>query len=244
MKNLIKWEMKQTFKSKAFWGIGCTFILGTLIFSLIPIIDGGRSNNELFLSIFSNFNSLILLIIGIYAGMRITGDLEDRKIQAAVMAGNSRFSVVATKLFVFSLSVAIFTLLSTTINSLVLFLIKGSIGIDTNFFREVIMRTICFSLVEISFASICFFLSTLVKNIGAAITINLITLVALNSIGQSLIGKEWAAGFIKFTPVGQTFLIIADASTKNIINSLIASILGITLVLILSYIKFRKQELK
>lgn len=244
MKNLMKWEMQQTFKSKAFWGIGSTFILGTLIFLIISIIEGGRSNNELFLSTFSNFNSLVLLIIGIYAGMRITGDLEDRKIQAAVMAGNSRFNVVATKLFVFSLSVALFTLLSITINSLVLFLIKGSIGVGTNFFREVIMRTICFSLVETSFASICFFFSTLFKNIGAAITVNLLSLIVLNSVGQSLIGKEWAAGFIKFTPVGQTVLTIIDVSTKNIINSLIASFLGITLVLILSYMKFKKQELK
>lgn len=243
MKNLLKWEMKQTLKSKAFWGIGLALILGTVLFLSIAITEGKYSGLELFLHSCSDFNSLILLFIGIYAGIIITGAFEERRVQASVMAGNSRFNIIISKLLSFALSIFVYCICTLSICILIISLTKG-FGSDINIFKDIIVRTLAYSFVEVSFASICFFLSMLAKNLGAAITINLIALLALNSLTQSIIGKECALSFMKLTPAGQTFLLVADGSTKNILISIVASLLGLLVVIILSYVKFRKEELK
>lgn len=244
MKNLLKWELKQTVQSKAFWGFGITLTLINTIFLFITLIDGGLKGFELFMQGCSDYNSFILLFIGIFAGVHVAGAFEERRIQAAVIAGNSRFNILAVKLFSYSLSVAVFSICAMGAD-LVISLItnKGGTFVD-DFFREVVLRIVVYTLVEVSFVSICFFLSMLVKNLGAAIGVNLVSMLVLNSVGQMLISKEWAVSFMKFTPLGQTFLLLGDASTKNLIVSVVSSILGLAVAVMLSYIKFRKEELK
>ena len=106
------------------------------------------------------------------------------------------------------------------------------------------MRIALYPLVEVSFSSVCFFLSMMVKNLGASVMVNLVALLGLNSLVQPLIGKEWAEGIIKYTPVGQTFMLLADASTKNLIVSAAVSLLGLAVTMVLSFVKFRNEELK
>lgn len=244
MKNLLKWEFKQTFQSKTFWGIGITITLTNILFLMIAFMDEGRSGFELFLQGCSDFNSLLLLFIGIYAGIHVTGAFEGRKIQLAVMAGNSRFNILAVKLLSFSLSVGAFGVSAIGASLVFGLLTEGNEMLGNDFFREVVLRMVTYTLVEISFVSICFFLAMLVKNLGVAIVVNLVSMLALNAIGQILISKEWAVDFMKFTPLGQTFLLLGDASSNNLIISAVASLLGIGVIMALSYIKFRKEELK
>jgi len=47
MKNLLKWELRQTFQSKAFWAFGITFTLMNIIFLIITSIDGELRGFEL-----------------------------------------------------------------------------------------------------------------------------------------------------------------------------------------------------
>ena len=120
---------------------------------------------------------------------------------------------------------------------------EGVIFVD-GFFREVVLRIVVYTLVEVAFVSICFFLSMLVKSLGAAIGVNLVSMLVLNIVGQMLVSKEWAVNFMKCTPLEQTFMLLVDASTKNLIVSVAASVLGLAVTVTLSYIKFRKEELK
>jgi ABC-type transport system involved in multi-copper enzyme maturation permease subunit len=120
---------------------------------------------------------------------------------------------------------------------------EGAIFVD-DFFREVVLRIVAYTLVEVAFVSACFFLSMLVKSLGAAIAVNLVSMLMLNFLGQILISEEWAVDFMRFTPLGQTFLLLADVSNKNLIVSVVASVIGLIVVLGLSYMKFRKEELK
>ncbi|MBQ7832231.1 MAG: hypothetical protein IJ336_01475, partial [Lachnospiraceae bacterium] len=106
------------------------------------------------------------------------------------------------------------------------------------------LRIVAYTFVEISFVSICFFLSMSVKSLGAAITVNLITMLVLNMVGQMLICKESLVDFMKFTPLGQTFILLGDASTNNLLTSFVASVLGIGVIMALSYARFRREELK
>lgn len=244
MRNLLKWELKQTFQSKAFWGFGITLTLMNTIFLVITSIEGELRGFELFMQGCSDYNSFILLFIGIFAGIHVAGAFEERKIQAAVMAGNSRFNILAVKLFSYSLSVAAFSICAMGTSLIVGVLTNEGVTFVDDFFREVVLRIAAYTLVEISFVSICFFLSMLVKNLGAAIGVNLVSMLVLNSVGQMLISKEWAVNFMKFTPLGQTFLLLGDASTKNLIVSVVASVLGLAVTVTLSYIKLKKEELK
>lgn len=242
--NLLKWELKQTFQSKAFWGFGITLTLMNIIFLFITSIDGELRGFELFMQGCSDYNSFILLFIGIFAGIHVAGAFEERKIQAAVMAGNSRFNILAVKLFSYSLSVAAFSICAMGASLIVGVLTNEGVTFVDDFFMKVVLRIVAYTLVEVAFVSICFFLSMLVKNLGAAIGVNLVSMLVLNSVGQMLISKEWAVNFMKFTPLGQTFLLLGDASTKNLIVSIVASVLGLAVTVMLSYIKFRKEELK
>lgn len=244
MKNLLKWELRQTFQSKVFWAFGITFTLMNIIFLIITSIDGELRGFELFMQGCSDYNSFILLFIGIFAGIHVAGAFEERKIQAAVMAGNSRFNILAVKLFSYSLSVAAFSICAMGASLIGGVLTNEGVTFVDDFFREVVLRIVAYTLVEVAFVSICFFLSMLVKSLGAAIGVNLVSMLVLNIVGQMLISKEWAVNFMKFTPLGQTFMLLVDASTKNFIVSVAASVLGLAVTVTLSYIKFRKQELK
>ncbi len=244
MKNLFRWEMKHALSSKAFPGIGLALTAITVLLLLAPLCEDKYTGFDIFLQGCNNFNSLLLFFIGIYSGIHVTGAFEERRLQAAVMAGNSRFSILLSKLISFSLSVAMFCIAAVTASAVLAFSVKGMNGFENCFFRDVIARTVAYTLVEVSFASICFFLSMLAKNLGSAIAVNFVALLGANSLAQELITKEWAVGFMKFTPAGQTFMLLADAGTENLIVSAVASLLGLALTIAVSYIKFRKEELK
>ncbi len=244
MKNLLKWEAKQTFSSKAFRGMGIALTAATLLMTLMPLSEDSNTGFDVFIHGCNNFNSFLIFFIGIFSAIHVTGAFEQRKIQASVMAGNSRFSILSAKLGSFCLSVALYSLTALTASAVLAFSVKGMDSFEGSFFREVIIRIVFYALVEASFASICFFLSMLVKNIGASVTVNLIALLALNSAVQPLIGKEWAENLLRFTPVGQTFMFLADAGSKNLVFAVITSVLWLFATLLVSYAKFRKEELK
>lgn len=242
MKNILKWEMKQTFGAQSFWWIGIMLTAATVL--LLPLFEDGWSGYDLFLQGCSDFNSLLLLFIGVYSGIHVTGAFEDRRIQAAVMAGNSRFGVLTAKFFSFSLAIALYSIAALSASAVTSFFVKGMDGFEGSFIREVILRIPAYTLVEVSFVSVCFLTSMLVKNQGTSIAVNFVVMLALNSLGQMILGKEWAEGFVKFTPVGQTFMLIGDASAKNLMLSAVVSVFGMALTMALAYIRFRREELK
>ncbi len=244
MKNLFRWEMKQTFSSKVFWWMGFALTAATVLMTLIPLSEDGYTGFDVFIQGCNNFNSFLLFFIGVYSGVHITGAFEERRIQAAVMAGNSRFSILLTKLISYSLSVALFSIVALTASAVLAFSVKGINGFDGSFCREVIVRIFAYTLVEVSFTSACFFVSMLIKNLGASIAVNLVAMLGLNSLGQMLISKHWAEGFMKFTPVGQTFILLYDADTKNLVSAVAASLIGLAFTIAFSFIRFRKEELK
>ena len=55
--------------------------------------------------------------------------------------------------------------------------------------------------------------------------------MACRAEAQALVEKGWAQGVLRFTAAGQTFLLIADASTKNLWCAAAASLAGIAVVL-------------
>lgn len=244
MKDLFRWEMKQNFSSKSMWGVGAALVFSTLLLLLPALSDSALSGMDVFLHGCNDFNSLLLLFIGIYAGIHVSGAFEERRIQAAIMAGNSRFSVLLAKLFSYSLSVAVYCAAALIPSAALAFITKGLTGVENSFFRDVILRIFCYTLVETSFAGICFVLSAMVKNVGASIALNLFAMVAINFLCQFLLEQAWAEGILRFTSAGQTFMLLYDASAENLLLSAIVAALGLVLKLGLSYMVFKKEELK
>jgi len=244
MKNLFKWEMKQTLSSKVFGGIGIALTAATVLMTLLPLSEDVYTGFDVFIHGCNNFNSFVIFFMGIFAAVHVTGAFEERKVQAAVMAGNSRFSILLAKLVSFSLSIAAFSVAAMTSCAVLAFGVKGMDGFDGSFLREVVLRIAVYSLVEVSFSSVCFFLSMMVKNLGASVMVNLVALLGLNCAVQPLMEKQWAQYILKYTPVGQTFMLLADAGTKNLIVAAAVSLLGLAVTMVLSFIKFRREELK
>lgn len=243
MKNLLKWEMKQTFTSKAFWGTGAMLLLWTLILLAAFFSEGEGTGLDALLQGMNDYNSLLLLVIGIYAGIHVAGAFEERRMQAAVMAGYSRLKVLSVKLIAFSLAVAVFSAVALTACAVLAFSVRGLTGFDS-FFREVVLRIAAYTLVEIAFTSLSFLISMLVKNVGASVAVSFVSLLTVNSLAQMLLEKEWADFPLRLIPAGQTFMLIADAGTKNLLLSAVASVLGLAVTMAVCYIKFRKEELK
>ena len=244
MRDLMKWEYKNLIKSKAFWGMGIAFLVCTFLFLLTPLHNGDKTGYEMYLESINNFNSLMLFFTGIFAGIHITGAFDERKIQAAVMAGNSRFSILLSKVITFMSAMAVYFISSVGICSLIAFAAAGAGEVDGTFFVSVIMRALVFMLVDISFSSICIIISMLIKNLGAAIAVNLISLLAIYCFGEVLLNFEWAVRILQFTPCGQMFFMFMSSSVKNMAIASVVSVAGLVLTFAVSYLKFRREELK
>ena len=245
MGSLLKWEMKQTFSSKSFWIIGGALItLPALLLFATLAISSGMTGYNAFLEGLSNYNAFVIFLIGVFAGIHVTGAFEGRKIQSAVMAGNSRFAILMAKFISYSTAVALFSVASIAISTALAFGMQGVNGIDGSFTREIIARALVYTVVEIAYSATCFFASMLVRHLGGAIGLNLGLMLMSNVIAQILLNFAWAERFVKLTPVGQSMFVLMDMSNGNIAVALVTSVVAVAAVLALSYVKFRREELK
>ena len=244
MGSLFKWELKQTFSSKAFWITGASLVFIPALMLMMTLKNGDFTGYEAYLEGLNNYTSFMMLIIGVFAGISVTGAFEGRKIQAAVMAGNSRIKILLAKFFSFSVTVALFSIISLALSTAVAFAMKGTGGIEGTFERSVIARTAVFAVIEIGYASACFLSSMYIRHPGGAIGFNLMLMMSLNIASQTLIEHKWAEKYLRLIPAGQAIFIIADFSNKNILMALTSALVAFVTVLAFSYVKFGKEELK
>lgn len=245
MGNLLKWEMKQTFTSRSFWIIGASLVALPALLLFLALHFGGISTGyDAYLEGLSNYNAFVIFLIGVFAGIHVTGAFEGRKIQSAVMAGNSRFSILMAKFMSFMSAVAIYSLVSILICSVIAFGMAGINGIEGSFVREIVARAFVYTVVEIAYSATCFLASMLVKHQGGTIGLNTGLMLVSNLAAQILLGFDWAEKFVRLFPVGQSMFVLADMSNKNITLALASSLVALAAVAALSYLKFRRQELK
>ena len=245
MGSLLKWEMKQTLSSKSFWILGASLVALPALMLLMAISFGADyTGYEAFLSGLNDYNAFVMFLIGVFAGIHVTGAFEGRKIQSAVMAGNSRFSILLAKFMSFSIAVTLYSIAAILVSTAIAFGTYGVTGLDGSFGRVILVRTLVFIFVEIAYSATCFLASMLVRHLGGAIGLNLGLMIMTNLAAQIFLNIEWAEKFIRLTPVGQTMFIVADCSNTNIAMALAASAVAIAAVIALSYLKFRREELK
>ena len=245
MGNLLKWEMRQTFTSKSFWILGASLIALPALLIIAMITFGSEfTGYDVFLEGLNSYNAFVIFLIGVFAGIHVTGAFEGRKIQSAVMAGNSRFNILLAKFISFSTAVALFSVSSIAVSSVIGFAAAGVTGLDGNFARVIIARALVYTVVEIAYSATCFLASMFIKHQGGAIGLNTVLMLMTNLAAQILLNFDWAEKFVRLTPVGQTMFVIADFSNSNIVMALATSVVAIAAIIALSYAKFRRQELK
>jgi hypothetical protein len=69
-------------------------------------------------------------------------------------------------------------------------------------------------------------------------------MVMSNVIAQLILNFSWAENLVRLTPAGQAMFVLIDMSNSNIVMALVTSVVAIAAVLALSYVKFRREELK
>lgn len=244
MGSLFKWELKQTFSSKAFWITGAALVAIPALMLMITLKSSEFTGYEAYLEGLNNYTSFMMFIIGVFAGIHITGAFEGRKIQAAVMAGNSRIKILLAKFLSYSAATALFSIVSLAVSTAVAFAMKGTGGIEGTFARLIIGRAAVLAVVEVAYASACFLSSMYIRHLGGAIGFNLLLMMALNIAAQTLIEHSWAEKYLRMLPAGQAIFVIADISNKNVLMALSSAVLACIAVLVLSYAKFGKEELK
>lgn len=245
MGNLLKWEMRQTFTSKSFWILGASLVALPALLIIAMITFGSEfTGYDVFLEGLNTYNAFVIFLIGVFAGIHVTGAFEGRKIQSAVMAGNSRFNILLAKFISFSTAVALFSVSSIAVSSVIGFAAAGVTGLDGSFARVIIARALVYTVVEIAYSATCFLASMFIKHQGGAIGLNTGLMLMTNLAAQILLNFDWAEKFVRLTPVGQTMFVIADFSNSNIVMALATSVVAIAAIIALSYAKFRRQELK
>ena len=245
MGNLLKWEMRQTFTSKSFWILGASLVALPALLIIAMITFGSEfTGYDVFLEGLNSYNAFVIFLIGVFAGIHVTGAFEGRKIQSAVMAGNSRFNILLAKFISFSTAVALFSVSSIAVSSVIGFAAAGVTGLDGSFARVIIARALVYTVVEIAYSATCFLASMFIKHQGGAIGLNTGLMLMTNLAAQILLNFDWAEKFVRLTPVGQTMFVIADFSNSNIVMALATSVVAIAAIIALSYAKFRRQELK
>lgn len=242
MNNLLKWELKQTFKSKAFWG----FLILYLAVALLLLVDllGGdiETGYNAFSTNINNLNGFLFLTIGIYGGIHFADAFEGRRIQAAVMAGNSRLNVVLSKIMSFSLVVAIYCVMELVVGSTIGFMATKETGVDS--WKPVIVASALFTLAWVVLSSICFIISMIMKKTGGAVALNTVALLLTDLVMQFIIDKPWGEKVCRYTFPGQVVFSLMAESRSEIITSALVSVSGLLLTAAVAYIIFRKIELK
>ena len=244
MGSLVKWEMRQTLTSKSFWIIGASLLVIPALLLIATLRGSDVTGYDAYLEGLSNYNSFLMLLTAVFAGIHVTGAFETRKIQAAVMAGNSRIKILLAKFFSFSASIAVFSFVSIIASSIIAFVMQGTGGIDGTFAKMIIARAFVYILVETAYASICFLAAMFIRNQGGSIGFNIMLMFILSIAIQMLMAYPWAEKILRFIPAAQTLFLIGDFSSKNILMALASVVIAFVSVLSLSYVKFSKEELK
>lgn len=242
--DLFKWELRQMFRTKAFWFIGFSFLALTCLFYVEPLIKGGTGGYELFITLCNDFGSLSLIFTAIFAGLHVTGAFEDRRMQAAVMAGNSRAKVLFAKFASFITAITLFFTVSVAVPATLGFIRFGTACEDGSFLRCVVARGLLCLAAVISSGAVCFIISMFCKKPGIAVIVNFLSMSLINFATQYIAGKEWGMDVLKYLPEGQRMLIMGDMSNKNSVLALSVFVAFAVLVFAASYAKFRKEELK
>ncbi|PRR81206.1 hypothetical protein [Clostridium vincentii] len=245
MNRILQWEFKGLFKSGKFVGTFIFMLLVGVSYIGIGMSDGVKSGFDGFIGVSYFVTSTLYLAGSVFAGIYFTSAFQERMIQNAVMAGNSRFKIVISKCIGYYTAMILFILCPILIATLTMTGILGIGTIATGNIILVMLRTVLLVLlVNIATMSVCIPISFFAKSIGLSIGINVGVILIWNGLTQSFTSSPQIMKVLQYTSMGQSFLIFGELSGNDILRTVVVSVVTIFASIFVAYIKFRKEELK
>ncbi len=245
MLNILKWDLNGTLKSKKFKVVLMTMMILGALFIPIAAYNNVRQGFDGFLEGIAYINSIIYLAGSIYAGMSISSAFQDRIIQSAVMAGNSRLTVLLSKAAVYLTALVILCALPIILIGFMMSLIYGfgaQLSVEIIMY---IMRVFVLSiLMNMATMSICIPISFLIKSSGVSIGANIVVILLYNGLANVMLGSEKAIKLISYTSMGQSFMIFGDMTGISILKAVAVALTTIALCIYIAYSRFHLEELK
>ena len=247
MSNMILWKLRRMIKTKPFYFMLAVMLATGLIYIPILIHDDTENAFELMCKTQSQLASLLDLFAGLYAALCITHDMQNRFVSSAVMAGNSRKTIVFTEILGFAVTIFISVLVPSVISYFagVIFLgagdafAGGTTGVGTALLTSVLYAFVCASAFSIVIP-FCF----VIKTEGFSCIINLIVLILCWCGAQSLaeFGIEAILPYLTF---GQLFILCGgELTASSVLLALGVSVINFAVLFAIAYIILKRTELK
>lgn len=245
MRKLLNWEISSFFKDRKFLSfliMAVLLIAANIAIAVFSDVDSGQQA----LGDAASFNaSLLAILMPVYSGVLIAQSFEQRLVQAEIMSGKKRLSVVVVKSVCFALLFWLYAILSTAIVTVVFTVMYGwggAIPMLSN--AGLVLAT-----VELITLSVVGFLLVLpiafsVRKQGATIGIGLAVSLILQGLTQKLIEYESLHVYLKLTPLGRAPFVFLERSVTQSLITLAVIVFWTALFIGLTYAVFRKVELK
>ncbi len=256
MINLMKSELLKIKKSlpiKIMFMLMLCFSIVTSILSY-SFVNSGKTEEfgmtvKGYNSFFSSIEDIATnLIVGIImVGILICSDFDNRTIQSEIATGHSRFKILLSKIF--SITIANYIIfLPYPVGRAVLQGIFIGFGktISIDIIINMILAYTTVILIGVALNSISILISFMIQRTVMVLGISVVTVLLgvnfLLALGEA---NEGLGNILSYTPIGISRRLIAEGYGNNImVISIITSLIAIALFSIITYIIFRKKELK
>lgn len=243
MINLFKLEVYKLKRNKSFLLIACAVI----IFEVFYVINNGSLVGiEAFKHSMYDVSTTMLLG-AILTGLFVGNDFTTRIINQEVTAGHSRLKILISKSVIFYCSVEVITILYPITSVCINTAFNGWGEEFTAFTLLYIIRTVLLRfIIDAGCTSLWVLIAFLFKDIGKTIGVSVIMFIVGIGVLTALSEKSSIAKFIySLTANSQARVIVNEVLTSyNIMWTCIVNLLMFFVFMSMSYIVFRRAELK
>jgi ABC-2 type transport system permease protein len=243
MINLLKLEIYKLKRNKAFWLISAIDIFVGLIYVMK---NGSLVGIKAFQS--SMYDIATLMVLGaIFAGLFIGTDFTDRNINQGIVAGYSRIKILFSKVIILFLATEIIMILYPITSVIVNSALNGwgeTFNMDTAIY---ILRTIFLRLiVDSSCISLWVLLAFLFKDILKTVSVSIFIFMMGSGCIITLSKKvDFMKEIYNLTANGQARILVNKTlSLYQITNIMVSNLIIVLVLLSISYLLFRRAELK
>lgn len=249
MYNLIKMEFYKLKRSKAFKNI----ILFSFIFSIIGIYffrtlpDAPVSWQAYFINALRD-SALNIILIAIFAGLFIGADFSNKTINHEIISGHSRVKIFLSKSIVFFIGSSIISLIYPVTSMFSSMAFSRWTEEFTSLDLIYVLRVLSlYIIINLGVMATCLFIAFIFKDVGKTIGVSIIFLAVGSQLLNNILSKEFRVigKLHDYVGLGQLNIAIKDIISKSeIVIILLSSLMTLGIILSISYMSFRKTELR
>ncbi|MFA9465277.1 MAG: hypothetical protein ACERKN_13415 [Velocimicrobium sp.] len=265
MFNLIRADLFKMRKAVSTKILLCVTTVSAVTMTIMAyLITQGKINESMkgFNFLFSDANVMGILS-AVIASIFICGDFENKTIQASISSGINRIKLIFSKAIVVFCGIGLLLVpyIIVTIVAIVsgASFHMGSIGVcyfnmiltdsakilQSADIVRILIATITLLVVYVSQASICIPIALAVKKPIIVVVLFYVINISVGQLAPFAEKSDVFSTILSATPIDSKYLFISmDSSTGDIMKALAGSVIFIILMLLISYLIFRKAEIK